>query len=346
MANNETERGVSVLICTYNGASRLEPTLQALLNQEKAGNIPWEVVLVDNASSDRTAETAQKIWGNAGIPFRIISEPNPGRDNALRTGFKNVQYEFVCNVDDDTWVCRDYVSLVWEIMNQHPEVAVCGGYGIGEFEVTPPAWLKQFETALAIGAQADQTGYMTSDRNYLYGACAVYRKSLWDKLLEINFQFFLSGRKGKQLNSGEDFELCQAWKMLGYKLYYDNRISFRHYMPEGRLTWSYFRKLYKAFGRSDLVTQQYFAAQGIIPPHRLRIFRSYSLYLLYNFYQLIKYLPGYLLALAFRNEGNEDILLFERYTALIGELIRNKKRYRAVKEALSENKWKEQSKKD
>lgn len=337
MANKAIERGVSVLICTYNGASRLEPTLNALLKQKNTGDIPWEVVLVDNASTDNTSETAQTVWGKSPVSIKIINEPKPGRDNALRTGFQEVKYEFVCNVDDDTWVCDNYISLAWEIMNEHEEVAVCGGYGIGEFEVTPPGWLKEFETALAIGKQSDASGYITDDRNYLYGACAVYRKSLWNKLKEIDFQFFLSGRKGKKLNSGEDFELCQAWKMLGYKLYYDERINFRHYMPAGRLTWPYFRKLYKAFGRSDLVVQQYLAAQKIIEENKIRIYQNYFLFLFYTLYLILKWVPAYLVSLMFNNTGNNRILLFERYAALFYELLTNKRRYQAVKNALSKS---------
>jgi glycosyltransferase involved in cell wall biosynthesis len=340
MGVKETEQGISILICTYNGAARLMPTLSALLRQENTLDIPWEVVLVDNASSDNTAGTARSIWNNSPIPFKIISELNPGRDNALRKGFQHVKYEFVCNVDDDTWVCNNYVSLVWEIMTKHPELAVCGGKGSGEFETEPPAWLKQFETALAIGPQGKTTGYVDSSRNYLYGACAVYRKSLWNLLKESDFKFFLSGRKGNKLSSGEDFELCQAWKILGYELYYDERINFKHFMPAGRLTWDYFRKLYKAFGRSDLVTQQYFKVLNLYSRHKVAVLNNYFLYLAYEVYMIIRKLPSYLTALLIHNTGNAAVLNTEREFALFFELLCNKRRYNDVKKVLAEAQWK------
>lgn len=339
MADIPKKLGVSILICTYNGASRLEPTLSALLHQKDTAAIPWEIVLIDNASSDDTSAVAEKIMSENKIPFRIINEPKPGRDNALRTGFQEVVYEFVCNVDDDTWVCDNYVSLVWEIMKDRDDIAVCGGHGVGEFEVPAPAWLKPIEASLAIGKQCEKTGYITDKRKELYGACAVYRKSLWFKLQEINFKFFLSGRKGKKLNSGEDSELCLAWKMLGYKLYYDERINFRHYMPSGRLTWPYFRKLFRAFGRSDLVLVQYFAALGSVPKNRLFIYTNYFMLLAYTLYYLVKRFPIHVYELLFRNEGNESVLLFGRHMALFIELLTNKKRFSAVKQALSKHNW-------
>ena len=336
MLKEPAERGVSILICTYNGATRLTPTLTAILEQEKTRDIPWEVVLVDNASTDNTAETARNLMSNSSIAFTLLNEPKPGRDNALRTGFQHVKYEFVCNVDDDTWVCRDYVSVVWEIMNNHPDVAVCGGRGEGAFEIDPPAWLRPYETALAIGPQGEKTGYVPKERNYLYGACAVYRKSLWNKLQESGFRFYLSGRKGKKLSSGEDMELCQAWQMLGYKLYYDERIQFKHYMPAGRLTWDYFRKLYKAFGRSDLVIHQYFSKLGMYTKRRSCILNNYLLYVTYELYAVLKQLPGYLFDSILSKTGSKHILNAEREIALLNELLTNKKIYTSVKKTLSD----------
>ena len=339
MAQKDSEKGVTILICTYNGAGRLDPTLNALTVQKKTQNIPWEVILVDNASTDNTSEVAQQIMGKSGISFTLLFEPNPGRDNALRKGFEHARYEYVCNVDDDTWVCNDYVSLVWEIMTEHPEVAVCGGCGTGAFETTPPDWLKNFESALALGPQGEKAGYVSEERSYLYGACAVYRKSLWFMLHNSGFQFFLSGRKGKKLSSGEDFELCQAWKLAGYQLWYDPRISFQHFMPSGRLTWPYFRKLFKAFGRSDLVTQQYFKVRGAYSSIKTYFIGKYILYIGYELYQTFKKLPKYLYALLFTNTGNKIILDMEREWALFSELLKNRKRYLAIKSVLSDAQW-------
>lgn len=335
----ETEKGITVLICTYNGAPRLKPTLEALLNQKKDTDIPWEIILVDNASSDDTSKVAEDILRSGNTPFRIIPESKPGRDNALKTGFKNAKYEYVCNVDDDTWVCEDYISRVYKNMINHPEVAVCGGCGSGAFEVTPPAWIEKYQVALAIGPQGDREGYVNKERSYLYGACAVYRKSLWDHLHQNNFQFFLSGRKGKKLNSGEDSELSQAWMLAGYKLWYDPGITFKHYMPAGRLTWSYFRKLYKAFGRSDLVMRQYQNALGLFGTKRKIIINHYCFLLLSIFIEYLVAVPGYLIALIINKEGDKRILETERKLAFFRELLMNHKRYRAVKNAIKKAKW-------
>jgi glycosyltransferase involved in cell wall biosynthesis len=339
MTEKEIKKGVTILICTYNGANRLEPTLNALLKQKDTDTIPWEVILVDNASTDKTSEVARNIMEKGAVPFILLYESQPGRDNALKKGFEHARYEYVCNVDDDTWVCNNYVGLVWEIMEEHPEIAVCGGQGTGVFETEPPQWLKKFETSLAIGPQGDQAGYVSRERSYLFGACAVYRNSLWHMLKSSGFQFFLSGRKGMKLNSGEDFELCQAWKLAGYKLWYDPRIQFQHFMPANRLTWNYFKQLFRAFGRSDLITQQYFKVQGLYSQRKSYFLDNYIRYVLYESYLLLKKLPSYLTTLLFSRIGSKNVLNMGREWSLFIELLMNRKRYLAIKKALNDAQW-------
>src|SRR6185437_5482655 len=73
MPAGETPLGVSVVICTYNGAARLPRTLAHLAAQENTGAIAWEVLVVDNASTDDTAEVARRCWpAHAPAPLRIV----------------------------------------------------------------------------------------------------------------------------------------------------------------------------------------------------------------------------------------------------------------------------------
>ncbi len=54
--------GVSVIICCYNSSSRIIPTLQNLVKQRVPNHIPWEVIVVNNASTDNTGEVAKETW--------------------------------------------------------------------------------------------------------------------------------------------------------------------------------------------------------------------------------------------------------------------------------------------
>ena len=62
----------------------------------------------------------------------------------------------------------------------------------------------------------------------------------------------MKGRIGKSLVAGEDSERSQAFRILGYKLWYDPSLEFEHHIPVTRLDWNYIRKLYNSFGRASI----------------------------------------------------------------------------------------------
>ncbi len=104
--------GVSVIICCYNGSSRLPMTLTHLATQRVPKSLKWEVLLIDNASTDGSASIAQKIWDEL-LPdselFRIILEPKAGQHFARIRGAKEAQYDLLLFCDDDNWLDPDYI---------------------------------------------------------------------------------------------------------------------------------------------------------------------------------------------------------------------------------------------
>src|SRR5687767_6074626 len=108
--------GISVVICTLNGAARLRPTLAALSGSEH--RFPAEVVLVDNASTDGTPSIAETIWRDLGSPFplRIVPERQPGLVFARRTGVRNAVHDVVVFCDDDNHLAPDYLQTAATIM--------------------------------------------------------------------------------------------------------------------------------------------------------------------------------------------------------------------------------------
>ena len=58
----EHPKGISIILCTYNGAGRLRKTLASLAKQENIERIKTQVIFVDNASTDNSATAAQTIW--------------------------------------------------------------------------------------------------------------------------------------------------------------------------------------------------------------------------------------------------------------------------------------------
>lgn len=252
--------GVSVVIVTYNGSNRLLPTLTHLAKQKNIA-FDFEIILVDNNSSDGTSEKAQQLWNELKSPFtlRIVSEKQPGTMYARKRGVNESRYRYMLYCDDDNWLNEEYVSTAYHIISQHNQIAAVGGKGIMEYELgfKVPDWMKEYEHNLGTGAQGKQDGDTTNDKGCLYTAGAIIDLKWLDKLYGMGFSSTLTGRDGKTLVAGEDTELMYALRIIGGKLYYSSKMTFKHYMPAARINWEYLKKLWYAFGISDLMLYPY-----------------------------------------------------------------------------------------
>jgi len=272
------KQGISVIICCYNGAPRLHDTLAHLANQKHMENIPWEVLVIDNNSSDGTAEVARKCWEpyKEKIDFRVISEPTPGTMYARERGVKEMKYNYILFVDDDNWMCDTYVSGIYQIIQAHPEIAAAGGEGIAQFPpgVAEPEWFEELKGAYATGPQAKAEGYIEEPRGRgtLYGAGICIKKKVWLQMKEANFSSLLIGRIGnKTLAPGDDTELGMVMRLAGYKLWFTPDLTFKHLLPEGRLNWDYVQRMFRGFGVASITISIYRAilkGDGDNPAHR------------------------------------------------------------------------------
>ncbi len=243
--------GVSVVICCHNSSCRLPAALTHLAAQQVPDDLPWEVIVIDNASSDDTAVIARSTWPvHAPVPLRVVHEPKLGLIHARHRGFVEAKYEFVSFIDDDNWVAPDWVEVVFDIMCHHPEVGACGGYSEPVCEADPPSWFSAYSSAFAVGCQGATPGDISDSRGYLWGAGLTIRRSAWCQLRDNGFGSLLLGRRGNELSAGEDSELCFALRLAGWRLWYEPKLQLRHYLPANRLKWMYLRRLYRGFGAS------------------------------------------------------------------------------------------------
>ena len=180
--------GVSVVICCHNSAKRLPRTLRHLA-AEPLGDIPWEVVVVDHKSTDGTEAVAQLAWPtDHPVPLRVVDESRAGLSLARERGLSEAQFDIVSFLDDDNWVEPGWIATVAEVMLQHPQVGICGGYSEEVCEIDPPAWFERNKLGYAVGAQGDRAGDVTETRGSLWGAGLTLRKSAWEDLVSRGFR--------------------------------------------------------------------------------------------------------------------------------------------------------------
>jgi glycosyltransferase involved in cell wall biosynthesis len=250
------ELGVSIIICCYNSASRLPETIKHIASQQVPGNIPWEVIIVDNASTDNTAVVAQNEWDRHhvnGINFKIIKQPIPGLSNARDKGLETAAYEYLLFCDDDNWLLNGYVERLFKIMKTDDNIGVLGGCGIFEPEQPVNQQIEKFASHYVNGPQT-----WAEKEYWVYGAGSTYRKSLLLMLKQQGWQQITTGRIGKVLLSGEDVEICMMLHLMGYKIKADDDLKFKHFVALKRQNLSYIINLAYWLSYSSVLLNTYY----------------------------------------------------------------------------------------
>lgn len=252
------ERAISVVICTYNGRSRLEPTLQHLIKAANRPAIVAELVVLDNNSSDDTAGFCTTyLMANSGrLSWKVVKEPVPGLSYARKSGFVNSIHPFLIFVDDDNWLQESYLEVVTEVMLQDPKIGILGGIGFPVFEAGKPDWFEAHSRSYAVGPQHQNSGNI-QEGGIIYGAGMVVRRSFLGQLYDAGFESQLTDRRGQELSSGGDNEWSLWCRRLGYTMYYDSRLQFKHFIPDSRLDQDYLIRRAAAKGQVEAVFRIY-----------------------------------------------------------------------------------------
>jgi glycosyltransferase involved in cell wall biosynthesis len=232
--------------------------LKHLAQQNFIEKIQWEIIIVNNASTDNTEEIAKSIWSTHKIPISlsVVYEAVPGIIYARRRGLNVARYEYIVFCDDDNWLKSDYLQYAYNLLEIMPDVGAIGGQGMVVTDGILPEWWDTWQNGYGVGKQAENSGDIT-DKGYIWGAGFVSRKNVLDKVFNPNYPFILTGRKGELITSGDDSEICYRIILLGWKLYFDENLCYHHFIPKERLTDQYREELQKSFESTDDISEKY-----------------------------------------------------------------------------------------
>jgi glycosyltransferase involved in cell wall biosynthesis len=102
---------ISLIICTRDRCRQLARCLESVrrISFERS----WELIVVDNGSTDETAAVLREFIKTAGIRAIYLFEPNPGKSKGLNTALKTASGQILAFTDDDCYPATDFLSQVW-----------------------------------------------------------------------------------------------------------------------------------------------------------------------------------------------------------------------------------------
>lgn len=263
----------SFLICTRNSARVLHEVINSIINQiddEK----DYEIIIADHKSTDSTLAVAREIVSKANIDLIETPCSVSGKSPALVLGLNVATGDYVIVVDDDNILMPNYILEAKEIVKRD-QVGCVGAMGIIDPALVLPPWFSTFSGVYAIGLPP-----LPNSTDTVWGAAALISKKAWKKLKLSGFNFELNPARESHsspiLIGGEDGELSAAIKMIGFDVFYSEKLKFIHKFEQSRLTEDYLLK--NTFGSTRAVP--------LIDIYRLLIHDKYS-YLPYIAWNMI-----------------------------------------------------------
>lgn len=184
---------ISVVVPAYNEEAYLADALEAFRTQELADE--FELLVVDNASTDRTAAIAKEMGA------RVVYESRQGVAHAREAGFRAAAGELIATTDADTVVPPDWLATITHHFSEQPKLVALGGpvsYAFNERVLQ-----EVIDRAIPLLHEIDR--FVHQGKPHLVGANLAVRRQAFDQI----------GGFRTDLSLGEDLDLAHRLQAFG-----------------------------------------------------------------------------------------------------------------------------------
>jgi succinoglycan biosynthesis protein ExoM len=256
---------ISVNICTYNRSEWLRSTLDSVLRQQTGGTFAYEVVIIDDGSTDATPALVQKMTNHSNIPIRYFREERVGVAAARNRGVRESKGEWIAFIDDDETAEPDWLQeLMAAARAQHAD---CVG---GSLSLVFPQESAEIPrgTSRKLLSETTYTGWFQKRFDPpLPGTCnALVKRQLFQQIGSFDSRYSHSVEKsGPAMRSlpqkrglfdtsikvvGEDSEFFRRARKAGFKIAFTPRSLVNHHILAYRMEQGYLIGRAKSGGTS------------------------------------------------------------------------------------------------
>ena len=240
---------LTVAICTYNRGELLPPLIAALRRQHCP--IPFDILVVDNNSSDSTQAILRQLASEQGVPLRYVREASQGITFARNRAIDEcLDAEYMAFIDDDEIPDEGWLEAMCSGLCQD-EADCVGGRIIVDLSGFPrPKWLS--DELLGFLGELDYGGMALWIRDLstpIWSGNVAYRMSLF-KGSDLRFDARYN-RAGTGVGGGEDAIMFRALIARGARIRYRPDMAIRHRVEPAKLRRRYFLRLHFLAGRKS-----------------------------------------------------------------------------------------------
>lgn len=243
---------MSVVLPTYNRCGLLHQAISVLLNQEAAG-LNYEVIVVDNNSTDATRRTVE-FYASADRRLRYAFEQRQGVAYARNTGIQLARADVIAFCDDDVHVARDWVQNIHRAHMRFPDAGFVGGKVLPRWEQTPPKWLNATMPPLALQDRGEKPVVVSLQNPIcLISASLGVRRRVFDC---VGLFGPATQRVKAGIGSTEDYDWeLKVWRNGGHGVYTPEIVCYCE-VPPGRMQKAYHRRWHLGHGRFNAMARR------------------------------------------------------------------------------------------
>jgi glycosyltransferase involved in cell wall biosynthesis len=268
---------ITVILCTYNRYKSLGRALESVAASSLPDSVTWEILVVDNNSSDRTREVVMAYCELYPNRFRYLFEPTPGKSHALNSGIRGARGEKLAFMDDDVTVDPVWLQRLSAVLDDNQWAGV-GGRIVPPLGFVAPRWLSLHGPYGLGGVLAlfDRGGSACE----LDSECAPYGTNMcFRKVMFERYGMFRTdlGPNPQNAIRGEDIEFGRRLISAGERLGYEPSAVVYHPVTEERLKKAYFLAFWFNLGRSSIRERAIRPRLWLIPHDYLTILKTVTL---------------------------------------------------------------------
>jgi len=239
---------LTVILCTFNRHQLLEKALESVAASKVPDLVKWEVLVVDNNSTDQTRDVIQHLSRRYQGRFRYLFEPRQGKSFALNRAIREARGDVLAFMDDDVTVEPEWLRNLTAALDCE-QWAGAGGRIVLQWPAALPSWL----SINGPYARHPFPGFDQGDEakeliGPPFGTNMAFRKEVFER--HGGFRTDLGPVPGSEIRA-EDTEFGRRVIAAGERLRYEPSAVVYHPVPENRIDKRFFLKWRFDYGRGD-----------------------------------------------------------------------------------------------